>query len=659
MKSSTTLAKEWLSAGMDADWQRINGALIGEFSVEWSLWLKKRILEGDAGLGDKEQIGAALVAWLLRYIDVRRLELDSLLSIQSRFISDHDRAKDRQERERIILDFAQELGATGRQLRGDRQALKRWFDRDAVVDRFLYRRARQEHRLAFALDRIGVVSANVIKRAITAGQPTKHIWTKLALEKPLRHMFSHEGDHRVARAAFRALADSLLAFPKSDSGVLVEESTLRYIYRSALESRQNIWIQAVAMEILEFLSPDSLEIVLTRRLGSPQGGDDLFVRRRALPLLIRNLTLLPNLSPLLDKVIEDPRPYVRQGLAESLAKSDGIKSVKILTRLATNDAEPAVRAAAILALANHFDSSVSEFFVSRMSEEKEPFVFRALLHTVVTICRSLSIRPAEKMNITLIEKLYAAVTGCTTDREEIILRRWAAQEAEKIWLTLNPTAWSLMDTLSALVINIPQGSSRSVSARLIRSVPEETIGRVLAILAQDDFPLELEKGFFGYHIHRGHRFGFRWWRLFHELRHPSSDKREAFSHLIGRHFKGHIRAPSLILNEMSPTKVPGEPLHIESEGGWRPYLPLPDDMISVLEQGRKTTLYCSQGSIEITPPRWLLGRVKALTVLSWKFAKYAALRNEKLDQSGDPKAYLDSLSKLGFKIEFSPYYKDT
>ncbi len=142
------------------------------------------------------------------------------------------------------------------------------------------------------------------------------------------------------------------------------------------------------------------------------------------------------------------------------------------------------------------------------------------------------------------------------------------------------------------------------------------------------------------------------------MRNPSTDKRQAFSHIIGRHFLGHIRAPSTIINEMSPTKVPGEPLFMEQEGGWMPFLPLPDDMISVLQQGRTVSLHSSQGITKITPPRWLFQRLMALINLSYQFANYAELRNYEPDHGGNPNEYMQKLSRLGFDVEFCPHYDD-
>ena len=382
-------------------------------------------------------------------------------------------------------------------------------------------------------------------------------------------------------------------------------------------------------------------------------------------LLVVNLVACPGLVALLDKVMVDPSPFVRQGLAQALAESSWGQSVTILTKLASQDREPSVRAAAILALVKHAECTpeihntpLLALFCERMLAEQEPFVLRTLLLAMVMFCRILASQEQTESAPAIMASLFAAVSHCSATAEQIICRRWAAQAGERMWLAMNPDAERVAGLLLPVLAKIPPGSSRPLAGKIVGLVPAQTLGRILAVLAQDDFPLELEKRLFGYRLHRGHRFCFRWWRLIHEMRHPSPDKRQGFSHLLGRQLRGHYRAVSAILNEMSPTKVPGEPLYIEFEGGWRPYLPLLDDMISVLEQGKKISLYSSQGILEIRPPRWLWQRIAAMIVLNVHFAHYAAMRNYRLDQGNDPREYTKSLTKLGFGFSFSPHYVD-
>ena len=182
------------------------------------------------------------------------------------------------------------------------------------------------------------------------------------------------------------------------------------------------------------------------------------------------------------------------------------------------------------------------------------------------------------------------------------------------------------------------------------------LGRVLSVLAQHDFGFDVVQGKWRTRLLRGHQFGMKLWRILHELRNPSPDKRQAFSHTVGRKFSGQLRAPSAILAELAETKVPGEPLVLSSEEGWRPYLPLLDDVISTLDvPGGKVQLYSSEGLTEIVAPRKLFIQLKARFLLSSRFAELARLRNWQETSQVTPAAYVQALRDLGFAVRFQPH----
>ncbi|MEM7232038.1 MAG: hypothetical protein AAF517_07690, partial [Planctomycetota bacterium] len=159
-------------------------------------------------------------------------------------------------------------------------------------------------------------------------------------------------------------------------------------------------------------------------------------------------------------------------------------------------------------------------------------------------------------------------------------------------------------------------------------------------------------------VTKGHNFRRRLWRFIHEFRYPSPDKRQAFPHTIGRVFHGDVRCPSAILSELAETKVPGEPLFIGEEAGWRPYLPLVDDMISTVDAGwnqRTIRLFTSEGVTKIVTPKSIFGRAKAYAALTWKFQRFAKLRNWRSKEGGQARDYVDALRELGFEIEIEAH----
>ncbi len=194
--------------------------------------------------------------------------------------------------------------------------------------------------------------------------------------------------------------------------------------------------------------------------------------------------------------------------------------------------------------------------------------------------------------------------------------------------------------------------------RIFATYPTETICRVLSVLAQTDFGYDIQRGVWGTRIVRGHVFRFRIWRALHEFRHPSPDKRQAFRHTIGRMFYGQLRIPSAILSELAETKVPGEPLFMSTESGWRPYLPLVDEIHSSLDRSlfcRQVRFFTSEGITELIPPKSLRRRIWAKWRLTYRFADYARLRNWQEQSPNSPASYLQAIEKLGFRIRLLPY----
>ncbi len=113
---------------------------------------------------------------------------------------------------------------------------------------------------------------------------------------------------------------------------------------------------------------------------------------------------------------------------------------------------------------------------------------------------------------------------------------------------------------------------------------------------------------------------------------------------------------------MSQTKVPGEPLLIDGDGTWRPFLPLPDDFVSVLDRGllwrRTTRFYSSEGITEVRPPRSLLRCLWATAQMNLHFAGYAATRNGPATSGVGSGQYLQRMRRLGFDVCFRPYPED-
>ncbi len=237
------------------------------------------------------------------------------------------------------------------------------------------------------------------------------------------------------------------------------------------------------------------------------------------------------------------------------------------------------------------------------------------------------------------------------------VRRFAAMTCERIWCAGTVRRRRLREQLQDAIVGLAMGHSITLQRASMGSTEWDELARVLSVIAQTDHGFDVGWGRTTVRLTRGFRFGFRWWRLWHEIRNPDPAKRQAFRHTIGRTNRGPIRVPSSILSELAETKVPGEPLYQSSETGWRPYLPLVDDAISALTQWLvvlPTRIISSEGETIITPPWFWPLRLCGVVRLTLSFAKFSRLRNWKEGSPTAASEYIESLRRLGFEISFTP-----
>lgn len=596
----------------------------------------------------------ALASYLLGAAEAERNELTRLQLRHLEFVKRFGAAASERERRQHILDHAADLGADRATLRGDAAAFERWFGADAVGDRYLQRFSGRERRLAFTLQRLGAVSGWLLG---AEGEELGYgnLWRRLDLERTLQPLLTYEGDSRVRIAAFGCLASALRALPRQQQEGSVAGNTLQYIYRSAMEPGQQVWIQCEALRLLQSLSLDSLETALEKRLGDPRGGDDLFLRRRALDILGQTLPLRPVLARLLPLAAADPSPFVRQGMATALGLAPIGEVLKFLPPLALQDPEPAVRGATLLEIPallqrSELVTELLELLAKVLLQERDAFVLRVACQVAASGQQALYAAGRSATAGAWRDRLWLVLAELHCGAAELPVRRWAAECREALWCSGDDAARELKERLLRHLQQHPAGQRRRLPARLLGTSEEATLGRVLSELSRSDYGFDLETGPFGRHLTRGPLFRIRLWRLLHELTHPSPDKRQAFSHTLGRVFRGRLRAPSTILAELAETKVPGEPLFMAEEGGWRPYLPLVDEVLSSLDQlgAPPVRFYTAEGVTELLPPSSLARRIAARTVLSRHFRRYARLRNWREQDSNAPSAYLEALEKLGF-----------
>ena len=598
MKSTSSIdlsaAETLLLSGLTDVWIKLNAKYIDQLRHDFQLWLENDV-------SSVILLEPSLTKFMSFKITSTSEHIVKLKRRASEFNRRYLHSVDKEERLQHILDFSTDLGATNRELNKDKKAFKRWFDREAMLDRYNAVLAAEQQRLAFYLDRIGwIYSVSISHHA----EP-EAFWQRHPIEIILQPLFVFAGDNRVRVAAFHCLARALHSLPYDSHEKLVSDASLKYIYRAALDNRQDALIQREALTLLGSLSAGSLQIAITKRLNRPGAGDDYFVRRHAVSLVGEYKTRAPELEFLLLQAANDNSPAVRQVVSKALLHSTVSFISPVLQNLALRDIEPAVRGSTILSLLDYLEiDQYYEFILDMMKScfntEVDCFVLKVILKVAID---GLLVLEGDKRE-TWIRTILPCIESLHVSANSMEIRRLSAQSREWFWLYGLPQAINLYNELLSVVSHLKEGKAIKMTAQ-INYKDDFQLARVLSLLAQNDHGFTLEEGISGRFIRKGDKFKFRFWRFIHELRNASTDKRQAHRHTTGRHFFGLLRAPSAVMCELAETKVPGEPLLIANEGGWRPYLPLVDDILSCLDQGWPAKPYqivTSEGITQIMPP---------------------------------------------------------
>ncbi len=188
-----------------------------------------------------------------------------------------------EEKQDLILDFARELGASDDQLDGDRAAFARYFDQDAIMDRFRYQLGSIEVRLEYCVRCIGTLAAWFLQWLPEPARRTN--WDALQINELFGFASSFRGDDRVVSAVLRALAELTDRFPGPSLAGLLSDQLYQFAHKIALDAKQPIIWQRPALRLFAKSDPQTLLTICQKRLADPQPGDDLFARRRVVELL--------------------------------------------------------------------------------------------------------------------------------------------------------------------------------------------------------------------------------------------------------------------------------------------------------------------------------------------------------------------------------------
>ncbi|MDQ7047543.1 MAG: hypothetical protein Q9M39_07945 [Sulfurovum sp.] len=566
----------------------------------------------------------------------------------------------KEDKENIILDYAQRFNPSRRELYKDTLALDRWFDGDALSERIGSEISANQRCIIVSLERIGS-SIELLKNH---GIYNKLLWDSLDLNRRFLKLVRYRDEPFLSHKLFKVIVKIAYCFEIDLDNQLMDEKLFKFIYRIALSKSENVWIQNEAIEFLAFTEIASFIKIVEVRASLYEDPDTIFVRHHIAILAFKYIDK-SNLIFLLirDIILKDPSPYVRQAIAKSLPLLDHPKLQYLKEQFILHDTDKSVRALSITqALKEGQHKKEFHMLLWRsLVIEKDPFVLKTALFCLGKLyeeSRQKDIR--SYLNIKAVKANFTALLS----REDIpiSIKRYSMMIQELIWVTDTQNRYKRYEALLLFVESIEVGKGKKFP-KIFYKNKEDELYRILSVIAQNDFSLELKETLFGaYILYRSERFGRRMWRILYEFSHPSPDKREAFLHTIARIFEGTHHFPSSILAEQAPTKVPGEPYYIPEEDSWRPYLPLPDHFLSSLTQStlriKPYKIYSSDGRTTISPPKFFLSRIYTKVKLSWDYANIANLRNWRENSTQAPNAYIVAMKKLGFKIDFKPYMKE-
>ena len=562
--------------------------------------------------------------------------------MQQRYLSFEARMRkaNRRQRAQHLLDFARDLGAGHRQLAGDRRALDRFFDEEALRDRYARRLGEWERERIFLMERLGYLTPDQENPALE-GEVLR-----------LLYRFIVPGQKEALRVAALEAIYTLLhksRFPDAETGL--PNAAAGHMQQLLENEAEDAWVRCAALQLLASLHPPMAYKGLTTLFRQPLEGDQVFVRHRGLNIIGgSNLT-----NELIRLAKADPSPFVRQGLCAVVPDTFLAAAADTLGKLIAGDPAEEVRGAALMALPSLAERVGGEaparaLLVDALKNRVQGFPARVAVQVALQMCR-----PGPDLEA--IRTALAALRFRETDPR---VCREAGQAMERLWCMADPKREQLRQTLSEKLAGCRPGKSVALPKSLYHSVDGETFGRVLSVLAQEDFGLDLERGMRGYRLRRTPRFGFRFWRWWHEIKNPAPDKRQGHDHRRGRVGQPLIQAPSGLMCETSPTRVPGEPLLIPEEGDWRPYLPLPSDALGSLDLEAKDgplQIFTSEGKVTLDPPKGLATRLRAALKLHFGFARYARLRNWREGDPFAPDAYAGKLRDLNFNLHIQAWHQ--
>ncbi|RYZ37021.1 MAG: hypothetical protein EOO71_29675 [Myxococcaceae bacterium] len=613
-----------------------------------------------------------LAPWLGVALEVLETELAAVHAELIQFTRLHNEAVDDTARREVLVNHLKATVKDRKERREDLRALDRWMGFDALRER----QEKRRHKLLIEEETALRALTGIL--AVTTPQEMQPSAVALA-----RQLLDRAVDAPRAQNRFAALE----AFRQLTQAVPGVASTLPEVgpTLTSLAGQEDVspFFQAEALRAL--LTVDALTgLALLRqrvRANAPSEKDFLF-RRQVLEQCSPLLTEEQRLALLTEVAHHDPSEYVRMGLCALVAtrpegqpllrRLAGLEKVPAIAKDAAartlSESSPRVRTAAVLAAVEAALSTPKvkgpalQVLVDVLGQDTAPLVLRVSCERAAALAEALGaagLGPAHAALLDAVESLATqeAGTGPVVEAAAAaaqVLRRvkdpvrqaWTAFLAERI-TRLKPGGRTRV-TLEPLPENLP-------------AMPEgpEWLGAILADLSQDGHGLYAERSKKALTLWHGDRQQRRLWRMWHELGRPAPNKRQAFLHTTGRVMPGTLRAHPGHLDEITETLVPGERVHVASQGSWGRHLPTVDDLLDLpLSKDGKVHLFSSHGETVLVPPASRLRRLANRLKVTKDYRRLATLRLDSLggEEPRERRRFVEQVEKdLGVQVRFTPY----
>ena len=639
--------KQPFSDNIEILWKHINRNEISEISRQYDIFIQtKNVSAVNSKLSD-------MIEFFTVFIEDKYKSVNNLKILFKEFDNEYSKSDETADKNRILLKFVASFDkTTARKRKQDKKALKKYFDKDAATERYQKYVMSQKKQVSAFFRCLPAVLLNI----------EQDDNSKTNINTLLDSIFNTLKEEKLPRIKIDILsciAKLIKNIPEVKENVSLRDNDLTQLISIVEDAKSDTWEKCEVLNVLAHLNHKSLCSNIEKILN-PEHCEDIFVRRHSVGLLIDNISSFTALDKILTKIINDPSAFVRQKLAESLSKlPEKLLIDKFYSSFLLKETDTAVRCStlkyipSLVATGYPVAKLIPPYNKLMQSESPPKLIEFALLN--LTECFD-AIENADTKNRELwLKEFFPVIEHLHCNAESLTTRRRAAQAEELLWCKSTPEAQQLLNLIKKKTETLKLGKSVKLLSSEIEGFDDITVGRVLAVISQNDCSLELAKSRSNYKLIRNYKFGFKWWRLIHEFKNPSPDKRQTFSHTRARHFRGQIRSATSIMAELSETKVPGEPLFISQEGNSRPYLPLLDEIISASETSETIKVFTPEGITTIKPPKGIIKRFLSDVKFAFKFKKYAILRNWQEGFQQSPSEYINAIKKLGFDINITPY----